>query len=447
MKKKNYLITAFLLLTISFSGCGLFSDDEPEEKKSTTCQVVEDETFDATNFINKCIEESNILLKEADEAIDSYKSTSNQESFNNLYQTLRKLSFTIDFPEDVELSKDQEKKIKDQKELVKNTRNTIIKLLSPNALNYLATVIDNEDYLLKETTTIPFYACKNSTLYISMSLKNTTCKIYNRDSHDLLKQYTNKQNITDSIVIPNSAIYIVEYTPKGHQYVDAKITNRMASSKDLENVYPIITKRVEANSKAFKVEKCPGIKIEPIFYEPRKVTLARSGQGEQRSVVAMQIPNNCDNILYSLRISTNEADVVKAGAFAEKMDKEYQKIRFLGIPLVEVEHSSTNLFRELLNKTHPVREEDAYCNLYVFTDANQAKRFQEGAEVSSLKYNMDLTKQGTQSCNDRIKTKGVKTLYFGFDNPRLKYNIYLWLESVGTLSTTEYFKTTYELEK
>ena len=77
----------------------------------------------------------------------------------------------------------------------------------------------------------------------------------------------------------------------------------------------------------------------------------------------------------------------------------------------------------------------------------EAKKFADGKPVADLKYNVDLSKNGTQLCNDRIPTKGVKTLYFGFENTRVRYSVYLWLESLATMPTTEYYRAKYVVKE
>ena len=168
--------------------------------------------------------------------------------------------------------------------------------------------------------------------------------------------------------------------------------------------------------------------------------------GGSRSVVAMQVPANSTDVVYSLRISTSQSDQDTDGQFCKKANEKYKEIKFLGLPIYESHGTRSNIFRELLNATEPPREEEAYCNLYVFTNAAEAKKFSDGKPSTELKYDMDFSKMGTQSCNDRIPTKGIKTLYFGFENTRVRYSVYLWLESISTVRKTEYFKTKYSLD-
>ena len=127
------------------------------------------------------------------------------------------------------------------------------------------------------------------------------------------------------------------------------------------------------------------------------------------------------------------------------MTESYKHVRFLGLPLYETNNSHSNLFRELLYSNKPVREEEAYCNVYVFTSQTEAKKFQDGKDPSEIKYNIDLSLMGTQSCNGRIPTKGLSTIYLGFSNERFRYSNYLWLEVIASSPNNEYYRLKYTI--
>ena len=118
----------------------------------------------------------------------------------------------------------------------------------------------------------------------------------------------------------------------------------------------------------------------------------------------------------------------------------------LGLPLYEKE-KTRGVFMRLLDDNRPIREEDAYCNMYVFRNQTQAKQFQDGTKsASQLNYDVDYSTVGTQSCNGRIPTKGAKTIYLGFENERMRYVNYLWVEVVAVITTTEYYTTKYSVQ-
>jgi hypothetical protein len=52
---------------------------------------------------------------------------------------------------------------------------------------------------------------------------------------------------------------------------------------------------------------------------------------------------------------------------------------------------------------------------------------------------------GTQSCNGRIPVNGASKLYLGFENVRMRYTNYLWVEAVAVIPTTEYYRTSYRI--
>ena len=119
----------------------------------------------------------------------------------------------------------------------------------------------------------------------------------------------------------------------------------------------------------------------------------------------------------------------------------------LGLPIYEKESShESGLIRRLLNDNKPPREEEAYINMYVFYNAVQAKKFQDGAIAANLQYNVDYSTLGTQSCNGRIPAKGYKTIYLGFENERMRYSNYVWLEAVSAVPKTEYYKMEYTVK-
>jgi hypothetical protein len=101
----------------------------------------------------------------------------------------------------------------------------------------------------------------------------------------------------------------------------------------------------------------------------------------------------------------------------------------------------------MLDDNRPLREEDAYCDMYVFRSQSEAKKFQDGtAGTSALKYDVDCSTVGTQSCNGRIPTNGSTKLYLGFENVRMRYTNYLWVEAVAVVPTTEYYRTKYTID-
>ncbi|MCF0205691.1 MAG: hypothetical protein HUK12_10560, partial [Muribaculaceae bacterium] len=133
------------------------------------------------------------------------------------------------------------------------------------------------------------------------------------------------------------------------------------------------------------------------------------------------------------------------GKFYDGMCTSYRKIKFMGLPLYESQKGS-GLLATILGENVPPREEDAYINMYVFMDAGQARKFQNGEPTSTLKYHVDYSTMGTQSCNGRIPAEGKRTIYLGFENERMRYNNYVWLEAISAVPRAEYYKMQYTIE-
>ena len=309
----------------------------------------------------------------------------------------------------------------------------------------------NDDCLLEQTTAYPVYLEKGDILYYSIGLqKKGTIKLYNADARLLLKTHSQTARVADSLVIANKGIYLVEVAPGGTQYASIDINYRMA-----DHCHPFKTvnsEEIEARAGDFRVVSNKGVVLKPVFDQPRKFTLASnlkstfSSAAKSRALVAVQIPSGATDVLYNLRISTSEQDRSSDGRFPEDMSLSYRKIRFLGLPLYESSRGS-GLLSTLLDDNRPIREEDAYCNMYVFRSQSAAKQFQDGLkQASQLSYDVDYSTLGTQSCNGRIPAKGARTIYLAFENERIRYSNYIWVEVLTATPSTEYHTTKYSVE-
>jgi hypothetical protein len=313
------------------------------------------------------------------------------------------------------------------------------------------TLLEKEDCLIEEVTAYPVYLKRGVKLYIDLEMKgNKTTKFYNADSKKLLKTYQNKSVIHDSIRIENTAFYLLEITPNGAQYLNLSLTQSVNTPEQLAEKHSVIVTTIDANAKDFRAKKYNTISLCNVFEEPRKLTLRSrlksAFSGNHRSVVSVPVPAGANDIAYCLRIATSERDQSSDGTFFREMDSSYRQIKFLGLPVYESTSNKTSILRELLNRHKPVREKDAYCSLYVFTNGDMARRFQNKEDITKLKYNLDLSSIGTQSCNGRIPCKGLKTIYLGFENERSLATIYLWLEVIATVPVTRYSMEQYSLE-
>ena len=165
-------------------------------------------------------------------------------------------------------------------------------------------------------------------------------------------------------------------------------------------------------------------------------------------MVPVKVPAGATDILYSMRIATSEQDKSSDGQFHEGLATTYKRVKFLGLPLYEKTKSGgSGLISTLLDDNRPLREEDAYCNMYVFRNQSHAKKFQDGTKMASeLNYDVDWSTIGTQSCNGRIPVNGAKTIYLAFQNERVRYTNYLWVEVEAVVPQTEYYRTNYSVE-
>ena len=309
----------------------------------------------------------------------------------------------------------------------------------------------NDDCLLEKTTAYPVYLEKGDILYYNIGLqKQGVIKLYNADARQLLKTYAHKTKVRDSLVVANTGIYLVEIAPGGTQYASVDITFKMADH--FHPIKEVNSEEIGAKAGDFRVVSNKGVVLRAAFDQPRKFTLSSqlkstfTTAAKSKVLVPVQIPAGATEILYNLRISTSERDKSSDGKFPDKMNLSYKRIRFLGLPLYE-SSSGSGLFSMLLDDNRPLREEDAYCNMYVFRNQWAAKQFQDGSKMASqLQYDVEYSTMGTQSCNGRIPTKGAKTIYLAFENERVRYSNYIWVEVLTATPTTEYHTTKFTVD-
>lgn len=331
--------------------------------------------------------------------------------------------------------------------LIAEIHKSIPYVIQQNVCNTPHILLQKPEELLSETQAYPFYLERGDKLMLYIETeKPADIRVYNTNSHQLLRTYTGKKTIKDSIAIQFSAVYLVEINPKGRQYASIDIAFKPNSVNRAFETKTVETREVEGKKGDFRVKAIPGIKMKNLFEEPRKFTLRgqlkAAFSGSYRAIVAVPVPQGANDILYSLRISTNEPDRASDGKFHDNMETSYKRIKMLGLPVYE-SHGGAGIISTLLGENQPKREEDAYINMYVFFNSAQAKKFQDGVDPAKLQYSIDYSTMGTQSCNGRIPSKGYKTIYLGFLNERMRYNNYVWLEAVSALPNTEYLKTEY----
>lgn len=310
-------------------------------------------------------------------------------------------------------------------------------------------LVEIPEQLFTERTYYPVYLKKGEKFYIKIDASSSlTTKLYNSDTERLIKSYT-KSKISDSLRISNTGIYLIEITPNGKQYASVSLSYRPENTSDISNRPAIYSKKVECNKGDIGAVGVPGITMRKCFDEPRKFTLRgqikASFSGNSKALVAVQVPAGATDILYTMRIATSESNRSEDGQFHDNLTRSYKRIKFLGLPLYE-KSTSNGLLNTLLDDNRPIRDEDAYCNMYVFRNQSQAKQFQDGTKsASNLNYDVDYSTIGTQSCNGRIATKGAKTIYLAFENERMRYTNYLWIEVEAVVPNKVYYRTKYKV--
>ena len=432
MKYINVVVT--ILTTFAFACC---NNSQPKVVQPAVPTVLD----------SICLS-SNMLIEDVTLAIKTYSMSSSQDNYMRVLQLSQELNF--DFVLD-SLTPENRHQYNRQKFAVDSMRVVVDRFLQAEIGKMRLSQIHKEDYLIEETTSFPVYLQKGVVLYIDQEMQgNKTTKFYNVDSKKLLKTYQAKNVIHDSISIENTAIYLLEITPNGSQYLNLRVQQSVNAPEQLLETHTVRVKTVDASANDFRAKKFNTIELRNVFEEPRKITLRSqlksAFSGNHRSIVAIPVPSGANDIAYCLRIATSEQNKSSDGRFFKDMESSYRQIKFLGLPVYESTSNKTSILRELLNRNRPDREEDAYCNLYVFTNGDMARRFQNKDDITKLKYNIDLSTIGTQSCNGRIPCKGVKTIYLGFENERAVATVYLWLEVIATVPVTQYSKEQFLLE-
>lgn len=420
---------AIVLATV-LMGCGHGSNTKSGMSKEALAEY--QSTLECVQTIERQIEGANSLHMSAEQVIQ-------------LYNMAQELYYTYD-PMGMDSASQMACRMLEER--VNKLRPRLLEIVNSNNASIVTDLALEQDKLLESAYTLPVYLMRGDSLLINITTERAaTLSVFNADARTTVFTQNGKTQYSKRLAIQNSAIYLIEVNPGAKaQYVNMHVSFNSPTIEQMQHDTHVTSETVEAQKGEWRSTTVKGVQMRNLFEEPRKFTLRgqlkAAFSGSARALVAIQVPAGASDILYSLRISTNEADVYSDGSFAESMDVSYRKVRFLGLPLYESQRGS-GLLSTLLGENQPPREEDAYINMYVFYDASQARKFQDGVPASELKYNVDYTTLGTQSCNGRIPAKGNKTIYLAFENERIRYNNYVWLEAVSAVPTTEYFKEKY----
>ncbi len=293
----------------------------------------------------------------------------------------------------------------------------------------------------------PYYLKAQDQLRISLTPHGSALvSLFDINHQKRLKQWHVQSTLEEQVTIPSDGIYMIELRPDSGELIADISLSYEGSDSDKR---PRVSERtVSCKQGDFLAEATESVRVSTVFKEPKKVGLRGNLKsffsGKSRALISVPVPAGSDAILYSLRISTNEKTAPSDGKFADNLSLASKQIKLLGIKVYEKRTLSSSVIDRLLFNTRPVREEDAFCNMYVLTDATQAKKFQdETASSGNYKYDVEQSQMGTQSCNGELKPKGRKTLFLGFENERMRYDNYIWLEVASLTHTKQYTRPVY----
>lgn len=293
----------------------------------------------------------------------------------------------------------------------------------------------------------PYYLKAQDQLRISLTPHGSALvSLFDVNHQKRLKQWHVQGTLEEQVTIPSDGIYMIELRPNGGELI---VDLSLSYDGIDDDKRPRVSERtVSCKQGDFLAEATESVRVSTVFKEPKKVGLRGNLKsffsGKSRALISVPVPAGSDAILYSLRISTNEKTAPSDGKFADNLSLASKQIKLLGIKVYEKRTLSSSVIDRLLFNTRPAREEDAFCNMYVLTDATQAKKFQdETASSGHYKYDVEQSQMGTQSCNGELKPKGRKTIYLGFENERMRYDNYIWLEVASLTHTKEYTRPVY----
>lgn len=430
-----YAFTFFLqLLLISGSGCG------KKAQSQDTVILSEREEYRYEKALTS-VEELASLLEESE-------STNKIESFQKLIDGLKAFDYSYD-PEGMNSATIEHcESLIERVRLLRERANSVIKNKISSAEKF--SIASKHSVLINSSEVFPTYLKQGEKLSVDASAsESVTLVISNADLRKIIRKRKGT-SINEEIIADYGGIYLVEILAGSPCRANVEIALQAKDYYSITDRPKIVSEEVPCNKGDWGAKRVDTIKMKNIFEEPRKFTLRgqlkAAFSGNSKAAVALSIPTGATDILYSLRISTSEQSIDSDGKFGDNLAYSYKKVKVLGLPVYEKE-KRRGLLTTLLDGNRPIREEDAYCNLYLFRNQAQAKQFQDGQKrASELNYDIDFSIVGTQSNNGRIPTQGANHMYLGFENERIRYTNYIWLEAVAIIPTTEYYSTHYSIK-
>ena len=421
------------LLSIALSACNWSPNKSAEPKMSEKAKIL--------------YEKAEKKIADLENRVEQLQKGTDAQQIIKVLTDVKKLEYNFD---STDMNHAAIEKCKALQARVVELQETAVAKAESIILESKVMVYEGEDFLIEKMTEYPVYLEKGDVLYYDVKLQSAVpVKLYNMDTRSTVKSY-NKTSIKDSLVISYTGIYLLEIKPQASQYASVRIAYNTDNMDRLYNPKSVRTETESCSKGDFRAYSIKGVKLQNLFEEPRKFTLRSqlksAVSGSSIALVPITVPSGTTDILYSMRIATSEQDNSSDGDFHKGMSVRYNQIKFLGLPLYE-RNQGSGLLKMLLDDNRPLREEDAYCNMYLFRSQSEAKKFQDRTDsASSLKYDVDYSTVGTQSCNGRIPVNGASRLYLGFENVRVRYTNYLWVEAVAVVPTTEYYRTKYTVD-
>lgn len=421
------------LLSIALSACNWSPNKSAEPKMSEKSKIL--------------YEKAEKKIADVENRVEQLQKGTDAQQIIKVLTDAKKLEYNFD---STDMNRAAIEKCKALQARVVEVQETAVAKAESIILESKVMVYEGEDFLIEKMTEYPVYLEKGDVLFYDVKLQTAVpVKLYNMDTRSTVKSY-NKTSVKDSLVISYTGIYLLEIKPQASQYASVRIAYDTDNMDRLYNPKSVRTETESCSKGDFRAYTIKGVKMQNLFEEPRKFTLRSvfksMASGSSIALVPIQVPAGATDILYSMRIATSEQDRSSDGNFHRNLSLKYNQVKFLGLPLYE-RNQGTGLLRMLLDDNRPLREEDAYCNMYLFRSQSEAKKFQDGtADASSLKYDVDCSTVGTQSCNGRLPVNGASRLYLGFENVRVRYTNYLWVEAVAVVPTTEYYRTKYTVD-
>ena len=172
------------------------------------------------------------------------------EDLVDLYDIAKELSYSFN---PMDLKPEQIAACELLKQRVIKVRSELLDQTSRVISKYRVHAWECADKLMEETQTFPVYMLRGEKLYWNIKAqKPIGVKIYNSDSRQLIKTYTGKTICSDSLAIQNTAIYLVEVSPNGSQYLDMDIYYKSNDVQRLKRITPVKAEDIECGANDFR---------------------------------------------------------------------------------------------------------------------------------------------------------------------------------------------------